>query len=73
RHVTGFADEEEAGVGLTDVVPFLLEDRLADLGATYGRSKAWGPHVEVDGRLITGQNPASSTGTAKRVLEMLGA
>ncbi|MCW2721571.1 type 1 glutamine amidotransferase domain-containing protein, partial [Pseudonocardia sp.] len=42
RHVTGFADEEEAGVGLTDVVPFLLEDRLADLGATYGRSKAWG-------------------------------
>jgi putative intracellular protease/amidase len=73
RHVTGFADEEEAGVGLTDVVPFLLEDRLADRGAVYARSKAWGPHVEVDGRLVTGQNPASSTGTAKRLLEMLGA
>jgi putative intracellular protease/amidase len=73
RHVTGFADEEEAGVGLTDVVPFLLEDRLADRGAVYARSKAWGPHVEVDGRLVTGQNPASSTGTAERLLEMLRA
>lgn len=71
RHVTGFADEEEAGVGLTDVVPFLLEDRLADRGAVYARGKAWGPHVEVDGRLVTGQNPASSTGTAERLLEML--
>jgi putative intracellular protease/amidase len=73
RRVTGFADEEEAGVGLTDVVPFLLEDRLADRGAVYARSKAWGPHVEVDGRLVTGQNPASSTGTAQRLLEMLRA
>ncbi|MEK6438273.1 type 1 glutamine amidotransferase domain-containing protein [Pseudonocardia sp. T1-2H] len=73
RHVTGFADEEEAGVGLTGVVPFLLEDRLADRGAVYARSKAWGPHVEVDGRLVTGQNPASSTGTAERLLEMLRA
>ncbi|MCE0765525.1 type 1 glutamine amidotransferase domain-containing protein [Pseudonocardia kujensis] len=73
RHVTGFADEEEAGVGLTDVVPFLLEDRLADRGAVYARGKAWGPHVEVDGRLVTGQNPASSAGAAERLLELLRA
>jgi putative intracellular protease/amidase len=55
------------------VVPFLLEDRLADRGAVYARRKAWGPHVEVDGRLVTGQNPASSTGTAERLLELLRA
>ena len=58
--VTGFTNGEEAGVGLTKVVPFLVEDELLRLGATYSKVKDWGVLTVKDDLLITGQNPASS-------------
>lgn len=67
RRVTGFTNAEEAAVGLTDIVPFLLEDELINLGAVFSRVKDWGVHTVVDGQLITGQNPGSS-GTAAETL-----
>lgn len=69
KAVTGFSNSEEAAVGLTDVVPFLLEDRLQELGGEYTATEDWHPHAVVDGLLITGQNPASSELVAKRLLE----
>ena len=71
RRVSGFSNTEEAAVGLTDVVPFLLEDRLVELGGEYLRSEDWHPHAEVDGLLITGQNPASSELVADKLLVAL--
>ena len=65
KNVTGFTDGEEEAVGLTKVVPFLVEDELLGLGATYSKVKNWGVHVVTDGLLIAGQNPASSGPTAK--------
>jgi len=64
RNVTGFTNGEEEGVGLTKVVPFLVEDELLSLGATFSKVKDWGVHTVTDGQLITGQNPASSGPTA---------
>ncbi len=54
RRVTGFTNSEEAAVGLTGHVPFLLEDRLKDQGGRFGRAEDWSAHVEVDGHLVTG-------------------
>jgi putative intracellular protease/amidase len=71
RSVTGFANTEEAAVGLTDVVPFLLEDELKRLGGRYTRGPDWQVHVAVDENLVTGQNPASSSATAEAVVEAL--
>ncbi|NIF86086.1 type 1 glutamine amidotransferase domain-containing protein [Comamonas sp. Tr-654] len=71
RHVTGFTNSEEAAVGLTTVVPFLIEDELMRLGARYEKAPDWQVHVVTDGRLITGQNPASSEGVAHALLSML--
>ncbi|HET7268036.1 MAG TPA: type 1 glutamine amidotransferase domain-containing protein [Oleiagrimonas sp.] len=71
RHVTGFTNAEEAEVGLTDIVPFLVEDTLIDLGATYSRVENWGVHTVVDDRLITGQNPMSSQATADALMALL--
>lgn len=71
RKVTGFTNSEEAAVGLTEVVPFLVEDELLRLGAVFSKVKDWGVHTVVDGRLITGQNPASSGETAKALLAAL--
>ena len=73
KRVTGFANEEEEGVGLTDVVPFLLENRLKQRGGQYRRGEAWGPHIEVDGLLVTGQNPASSEPAAEALIGLLRA
>ncbi|MBV8163259.1 MAG: type 1 glutamine amidotransferase domain-containing protein [Candidatus Eremiobacteraeota bacterium] len=73
KHVTGFTNGEEEEVQLTHVVPFLVEDELLRLGAIFEKEKNWQPFWVVDGRLITGQNPASSTGAAKALLELLGA
>jgi putative intracellular protease/amidase len=67
KNVTGFTNGEEEEVGLTKVVPFLVEDELLRLGATFSKVKNWGVYTIVDGQLITGQNPASS-GPAARVL-----
>jgi putative intracellular protease/amidase len=71
RKVTGFTNSEEAAVELTDVVPFLVEDEFKKLGATYEKGADWGPFVVVDGKLVTGQNPASSEDAAKALLAQL--
>jgi putative intracellular protease/amidase len=73
KRVTGFTNEEEEAVQLIHVVPFLVEDELTRLGAKFEKLSAWQPFFIVDGRLITGQNPASSTSTAKALLEYLSA
>jgi putative intracellular protease/amidase len=72
KAVTGFANTEEAAVGLTDAVPFLVEDMLKQNGGNYSKGSDWGVHVVTDGLLITGQNPASSGPAAKALLEELG-
>jgi putative intracellular protease/amidase len=71
KTVTGFTNGEEEEVGLTKVVPFLVEDELMRLGATFSKVKNWGVHTVVDGQLITGQNPASSGPAAKVLIEAL--
>jgi putative cofactor-binding repeat protein len=73
KSVTGFSNTEEAAVGLTDVVPFLVEDALKANGGRYSRAEDWASHAVVDGNLITGQNPASSEATARALLEALAA
>jgi putative intracellular protease/amidase len=71
--VTGFTNGEEKAVGLTDVVPFLVEDELIRLGANYEKVGDWEPYVVTDGLLITGQNPASAQGAAETLLRELSA
>ena len=72
KKVTGFSDSEEEAVGLTDVVPFLLEDMLAEQGGDYSKGEDWASYVLEDGPLITGQNPASSEEAARKLLARLG-
>jgi putative intracellular protease/amidase len=71
KTVTGFTDGEEEAVGLTKVVPFLVEDEMMSLGATFSKVKNWGVHTVADGQLITGQNPASSGPAAKLLIDTL--
>ena len=71
KHVTGFTNGEEAEVQLTKVVPFLVEDELLRLGAIFEKKADWQPYSIVDGRLITGQNPASSTSAAQALLKFM--
>ena len=71
KHVTGFTNGEEAEVHLTNVVPFLVEDELMRLGAIFEKKRNWQPFSIIDGRLITGQNPASSTSAAHSLLTVL--
>jgi putative intracellular protease/amidase/ketosteroid isomerase-like protein len=71
KHVAAFTNDEEAAAGVTDVVPFLLETRLAELGAVHTKAGVFEPHAVTDGRLVTGQNPASAVGVAQRVLVAL--
>ncbi|MFA1028241.1 Dimethylallyltransferase [Pseudomonas syringae pv. helianthi] len=71
RRVTGFTNSEEEAVGLTDVVPFLVEDALKTLGGDYSKGDDWSVYVLTDGKLVTGQNPASSAQAAKDVLTLL--
>ncbi|MBY6016052.1 type 1 glutamine amidotransferase domain-containing protein [Qipengyuania gaetbuli] len=73
RKVTGFTNQEEEAVGLTDVVPFLLEDVLIEQGATFSKQGVFAPYVVDDGLLITGQNPPSSEPAAEKLLEVLQA
>ena len=73
KTVTAFSNTEEAAVGLTDVVPFSVEDALKANGGKYSRGEDWASHAVVDGNLITGQNPASSEATARALLESLAA
>ncbi|MEN5424983.1 type 1 glutamine amidotransferase domain-containing protein [Stenotrophomonas pennii] len=69
--VTGFTNTEEEGVGLTQVVPFLVEDELKANGGHYSKGPDWGSYVVRDGLLITGQNPASSTEAADVLIRQL--
>lgn len=71
KRVTGFTNEEEEEVGLSATVPFLLEDRLKERGSIYSKTANWVPYVQVDGRLVTGQNPASSGPAAEELLKLL--
>ena len=71
KRVTGFTNEEEAAVQLTKVVPFLVEDELKRLGGLYEKAANWVPFVITDGRLVTGQNPASSKAGAEALLKLL--
>ena len=71
RKVTGFTNSEEDAVGLTDVVPQLVEDTLIARGGLFSKIGDWAPYAQKDGNLITGQNPASSTAVAKLVLQSM--
>ena len=71
RQVTGFTNTEEEAVQLTKVVPFLVEDMLVKNGGLYSKGGDWQPYVVTDGKLITGQNPASSAPAALAVLAQL--
>lgn len=71
KKVTGFTNTEEEGVGLTDIVPFLVEDMLKSNGASYKKGEDWASYVVVDGKLVTGQNPASSEEAAHKLLALL--
>jgi putative intracellular protease/amidase len=73
KKVTGFSNEEEVAVQLDKLVPFLLEDQLKKLGASYSKKDMWQEYVVVDGNLITGQNPQSSTLFAKTIVKALNA
>ncbi|MDR6375569.1 type 1 glutamine amidotransferase domain-containing protein [Paraburkholderia caledonica] len=69
KQVTGFTNSEEAAVGLTEIVPFLVEDELEARGGIYSKSDDWAPYVVTDGLLITGQNPASSSSAAATLMK----
>lgn len=71
KSVTGFSNTEEAAVELTDIVPFLVEDMLIAKGGSYSKVDDWASHVVTDGLLITGQNPGSSSDTAKALISLL--
>jgi putative intracellular protease/amidase len=72
RKVTGFSNTEEEAVGLTKVVPYLIEDMLKSSGGIYTRADDWQPCMAIDGNLVTAQNPASSTGAAEAVIKLIG-
>ena len=71
KKVTGFSNTEEEAVGLTKIVPFLLEDELQKNGGIYSKGADWAPYAVEDGLLITGQNPASSKLVAEKLLDQL--
>ena len=73
KRVTGFTNGEEAAVNLTHVVPFLVEDELKRVGGLYEKAADWASFAVVDGLVVTGQNPASSTAAANALLEVLAA
>ncbi|WP_353251068.1 type 1 glutamine amidotransferase domain-containing protein [Salinisphaera sp. T31B1] len=69
--VTGFSNSEEAAVGLSEIVPFSIEDMLKSQGGVYSQGRDWASHVVTAGNLVTGQNPASSAAAARMVLAQL--
>jgi putative intracellular protease/amidase len=71
KRVSAFTNEEEASLGTTEIVPFLLQDKLVERGAIHVPGKAWAENVVVDGRLVTGQNPASAKEAAQRIIAMI--
>lgn len=71
KRVTGFTNTEEEAVGLTQIVPFLVEDALKQNGGLYSKAGDWQPYAVTDGLLVTGQNPASSEAAAEALLKLL--
>jgi putative intracellular protease/amidase len=71
KKVTGFTNTEEDAVGLSKVVPFLVEDMLKQNGGVYSKVGDWQPYAVTDGLLVTGQNPASSEAAAEALLKLL--
>jgi putative intracellular protease/amidase len=71
KRITGFTNTEEEAVQMTKVVPFLVEDELRRLGGIFEKTDDWLPFAVVDGRMVTGQNPASSTTGATELLRLL--
>lgn len=71
KRIAGFTNKEEADLGTTEIVPFLLQDKLIEQGAIFVEGKAWQENVVVEGRLITGQNPASAKKVAQSIIEKL--
>lgn len=71
KKVTGFSNSEEDAVGLSKAVPFLLEDKLKEAGARYEKAEDWGVKVIADGKLITGQNPASAHGIGEAIIKAI--
>jgi len=71
RRVTGFTNSEERGVGKDGLVPFLLEDKLKELGGAFEGGPDWAAFCVKDGHLVTGQNPASSTLVAEAVADIV--
>ena len=71
RSVAGFSNSEEEAAGLTDVVPFLVEDSLKEAGAQYSKGPDGDSYVVTDKMLVTGQNPASSAAAAQRLLDLM--
>ncbi len=73
KRIASFTDDEEKAVGLDDVMPFLLESELKARGAIHSKADNFKPHVVVDGRLVTGQNPPSAKGASEALVEVLKA
>ncbi|MEQ9346482.1 MAG: type 1 glutamine amidotransferase domain-containing protein [Thalassospira sp.] len=73
KKITGFTNDEEKAVGLEKVVPLSIEDEFKKQGGLYERGDMWASYAVVDGKLVTGQNPASSDATADAVIKLLGA
>ncbi|MFV0480645.1 MAG: type 1 glutamine amidotransferase domain-containing protein [Campylobacteraceae bacterium] len=71
KKINSFTNKEEDLVGLSDVVPFLLEDKLKERGAIFEKSAPWQVHVTSDKRVVTGQNPQSATGVGKAIVDAL--
>jgi putative intracellular protease/amidase len=71
KNVAAFTNDEEAAVGLTHTVPFLLQDALEQRGAHHSGTSNWAPHTVVDQRIVTGQNPASSAATGAAMAQLL--
>lgn len=71
KKVTGFTNDEEKTVGLEKVVPLLIEDEFKKQGGLYERGDLWASYTVVDGKLVTGQNPASSEAAADEVVKLL--
>jgi putative intracellular protease/amidase len=71
REATGFSNAEEISIDQVKAIPFLLEDRIVELGGKFSKAGLWEPKVVVDGKLITGQNPASASPVGKAILEAL--
>ena len=71
KAVTGLTNTEEEAAGLTEVIPFLVEDMLKANGGAYEKGDDWESFVVIDGKLVTGQNPASSEEAARKLLDMV--